>query len=257
MLQRDRSRWSPAPSRGIGRAIALELGAPGRHGRRHRDQRRTAPHEIQRVPRRGRHHRQGVVLDVSDAAAAVDACWPTIEKKYGAISDPGQQRRHHPRQSADAHEGRGVGRRDRHQPQGRVPPVARGAARHDEGALRPHHQHHLGGGRDRAIAGQANYAAAKAGMVGMTKSLARELGSRNITVNCVAPGFIDTDMTRALPEAQREALLAQIPLGRLGRPRTSPPRSRSWLARGRLHHRRDPARQRRHVHELESVAPSQ
>ncbi|HEY5897514.1 MAG TPA: 3-oxoacyl-ACP reductase FabG [Burkholderiales bacterium] len=65
-------------------------------------------------------------------------------------------------------------------------------------------------------AGQANYAAAKAGVVGMTKSLARELGSRNITVNCVAPGFIDTDMTRALTEAQRSALLAQIPLGRLG-----------------------------------------
>ncbi|MGH8705355.1 MAG: 3-oxoacyl-ACP reductase FabG, partial [Burkholderiales bacterium] len=66
--------------------------------------------------------------------------------------------------------------------------------------------------------GQANYAAAKAGVVGMTKSLARELGSRNITVNCVAPGLIDTDMTRALPEAQRNALLAQIPLGRLGKP---------------------------------------
>ncbi|MGA8050513.1 MAG: 3-oxoacyl-ACP reductase FabG [Burkholderiales bacterium] len=66
--------------------------------------------------------------------------------------------------------------------------------------------------------GQANYAAAKAGVVGMTKSLARELGSRNITVNCVAPGFIDTDMTRALTEEQRSALLQQIPLGRLGRP---------------------------------------
>ncbi len=64
--------------------------------------------------------------------------------------------------------------------------------------------------------GQANYAAAKAGVVGMTKSLARELGSRNITVNCVAPGFIDTDMTRALSEGQRAALLTQIPLGRLG-----------------------------------------
>ncbi len=65
-------------------------------------------------------------------------------------------------------------------------------------------------------AGQTNYAAAKAGMFGFSKSLAREVGSRGITVNCVAPGFIDTDMTRALPEAQREALANQIPLGRLG-----------------------------------------
>jgi 3-oxoacyl-[acyl-carrier protein] reductase len=67
-------------------------------------------------------------------------------------------------------------------------------------------------------AGQMNYAAAKAGVVGMSKSLAREIGSRNITVNCVAPGFIDTDMTRALSEEQRSALLGQIPLARLGSP---------------------------------------
>ncbi|MBA2722596.1 MAG: 3-oxoacyl-ACP reductase FabG [Methylibium sp.] len=67
-------------------------------------------------------------------------------------------------------------------------------------------------------AGQANYAAAKAGVAGMTRSLARELGSRGITVNCVAPGFVATDMTEALPEAHKAALLAQIPLGRLGQP---------------------------------------
>lgn len=65
-------------------------------------------------------------------------------------------------------------------------------------------------------AGQANYAAAKAGMIGFSKSLAKEIGSRNITVNVVAPGFIDTDMTRILPEEQRNAMLQQIPLGRLG-----------------------------------------
>ena len=65
-------------------------------------------------------------------------------------------------------------------------------------------------------AGQANYAAAKAGVAGMTRSLAREVGSRGITVNCVAPGFIETDMTKGLGEAQSVALLAQIPLGRLG-----------------------------------------
>jgi 3-oxoacyl-[acyl-carrier protein] reductase len=67
-------------------------------------------------------------------------------------------------------------------------------------------------------AGQANYAAAKAGVAGMTRALAREVGSRGITVNCVAPGFIDTDMTRALNEQQTQALLGQIPLGRLGQP---------------------------------------
>jgi 3-oxoacyl-[acyl-carrier protein] reductase len=66
--------------------------------------------------------------------------------------------------------------------------------------------------------GQANYAAAKAGVAGMTRALARELGSRNITVNCVAPGFIATDMTAALPEAQHQALMVQIPLGKLGTP---------------------------------------
>lgn len=67
-------------------------------------------------------------------------------------------------------------------------------------------------------AGQTNYAAAKAGMIGFSKSLAQEVGSRGITVNCVAPGFIDTDMTRSLPEAQRQKLLERIPLGRLGSP---------------------------------------
>ena len=66
--------------------------------------------------------------------------------------------------------------------------------------------------------GQANYAAAKAGVAGMTRALARELGSRNITVNCVAPGFIETDMTAALAEEQQKALLGQIPLGHLGKP---------------------------------------
>jgi len=67
-------------------------------------------------------------------------------------------------------------------------------------------------------AGQTNYAAAKAGLMGFSKALAREVGSRGITVNVVAPGFIDTDMTRALPEAARDALLGQIPLSRLGQP---------------------------------------
>jgi len=67
-------------------------------------------------------------------------------------------------------------------------------------------------------AGQTNYAAAKAGMIGFSKSLAQEVGSRGITVNCVAPGFIDTDMTRSLPDAARQKLLERIPAGKLGVP---------------------------------------
>jgi 3-oxoacyl-[acyl-carrier protein] reductase len=66
--------------------------------------------------------------------------------------------------------------------------------------------------------GQTNYSATKAGVLGFTKSLARELGPRNITVNCVSPGFIDTDMTKKLPDASREALLTSVPLGRFGSP---------------------------------------
>jgi 3-oxoacyl-[acyl-carrier protein] reductase len=67
-------------------------------------------------------------------------------------------------------------------------------------------------------AGQVNYSAAKAGLVGLTKSLAQEIGSRGITVNCVSPGFIDTDMTQGMPEAARVAITARIPAGRLGTP---------------------------------------
>lgn len=70
----------------------------------------------------------------------------------------------------------------------------------------------------RGNAGQANYAASKAGLIGMTKSLAKELGSRNVTVNAVAPGFIDTDMTRVLPDNVKEGILAQIPMGNFGTP---------------------------------------
>ena len=93
-------------------------------------------------------------------------------------------------------------------------------------------------------AGQANYGAAKAGIIGFTKSLAREVGSRNITVNVVAPGFIDTDMTRVLPDDQRSAMLSQVPLGRLGDAEdiaaaVAFPGVRRW----RLHHRGNVARE--------------
>ena len=149
-----------------------------------------------------------------------------------------------------------MGRDHGDQPQAGVPPVARRVLR---GMMKARH------GRIINIAsvvgasgnaGQANYAAAKAGVVGFTKSLAQEIGSRNITVNCVAPGFIDTDMTRALTDAQRQALLGQIPLGRLGAPEDIA-RAVVFLAspQAALHHGRDAARQRRHVHGL-TIGPA-
>ena len=98
-------------------------------------------------------------------------------------------------------------------------------------------------------AGQTNYAAAKAGMIGFTHSLAREVGSRGITVNVVAPGFIETDMTRALAAEQRAALIAQMPVGRLGQAEDiAQCRGVSGSPRAALYHGRDAARQRRDVH---------
>ena len=104
-------------------------------------------------------------------------------------------------------------------------------------------------------AGQSNYAAAKAGIIAFSKSLAREIGSRGVTVNVVAPGFIDTDMTRALPEEQRSALLGQIALQRSVKRTTSPRPSPSWRPRGGLHHRGNPARQWGHAHGLSDIRP--
>ena len=162
-----------------------------------------------------------------------------------------QQRRHHPRHAAFAHEAGGLGRRHPDQSRLGVPAVEGGSARHDEGAQGPHHQHRARWSGVIGNAGQANYAAAKAGIIGFSKSLAREVGSRAITVNVVAPGFIDTDMTRALGEEQRAALGAQIPLGRLGEPgRYCRGGGFPGLPGSGLHHRRNAARERRHAHGL-------
>ena len=95
-------------------------------------------------------------------------------------------------------------------------------------------------------AGQVNYAASKAGLVGLARSIARELGSRGITANVVAPGFVDTDMTRALPDARRAEILGQVPLGRYATRRGDRLRRHvAGLRRRRIHHRRgDPGRRR-------------
>ena len=99
--------------------------------------------------------------------------------------------------------------------------------------------------------GQANYAASKAGMIGFTKALAAEVASRNVTANCIAPGFIKTPMTDALNDKQRETILSKVPAARLGTPRGHRRRrGLPRLQRVRLRHRTDPACQRRHGHDL-------
>ena len=132
-----RSRWSPAPRAASATRSREELGKAGRQGRRHRDQRR-------RARRRCRGDRQGAGRARRGAVRRARRSDAEGARRH---RDPGEQRRHHARQPRAAHEGRGVGRGDRDQPARGVPPVARGDARHDEGALGPHHQHHLGGRR--------------------------------------------------------------------------------------------------------------
>jgi 3-oxoacyl-[acyl-carrier protein] reductase len=200
-------------SRGIGRAIALALGARGVVvvG--------TATSEAGAAlisealaPQGGR----GIVLDVNDGAA-LEAAVDAIVKQYGGlqilVNNAGITRDTLAMRMKDAdwdavldtnlkavfRASRAVMRTMMKQRYGRIVSITSvvGASGNP---------------------GQANYAAAKAGVAGMTRALARELGSRGVTVNCVAPGFIATDMTDKLAEAQRAALLAQIPVGRLGSP---------------------------------------
>ena len=199
-------------TRGIGRAIATELAAAGLKvvG--------TATTEVgaRAITEALAAHTgcRGIMLDVTDAAA-VDAAVDALVKEHGAIhvlvNNAGITR-----------DGLSMRMKDDDW-DAVVDTNLKAVFRMSRAAIRPMMKQRYG----RIVnitsvvgasgnPGQANYAAAKAGVAGMTRSLARELGSRGITVNCVAPGFIDTDMTRALPEAQTAALMAQIPLGRLG-----------------------------------------
>ncbi len=200
-------------SRGIGRAIAAELAARGVKviGTATTDPGAQAIGEAL-APQGGR----GIALNVNDAAA-VDAAIDAIVKEHGAlhilVNNAGITRDTLAMRMKDEdwdavldtnlkavfRASRAVMRTMMKQRYGRIVNITSvvGASGNP---------------------GQANYAAAKAGVAGMTRALARELGSRGITVNCVAPGFIATDMTDALPDAQKTALLAQIPLGRLGAP---------------------------------------
>jgi 3-oxoacyl-[acyl-carrier protein] reductase len=202
-------------SRGIGRAIALELGRAGARvvGTATTEVGARAIDEYLAVAGvQGR----GVVLDVA-SQASVDQCFKEIEGREGVpsilVNNAGVTRDGLlMRMSAD--DWQTVIETDLSAVYRTCKAVMRGMMKARRGRI-VNIASVVG---VMGNAGQANYAAAKAGMIGFTKSLAREVGSRNITVNVVAPGFIVTDMTEALGEAQRAALLGQVPLGRLGSP---------------------------------------
>jgi len=198
-------------SRGIGRAIALKLAADGLHvvGTATTEAGAQAIGQAL-APWAG----EGLVLNVTDAAA-LDAAIDGVVKRHGGLhvlvnnagitrdslsmrmKDEDWDAVHDTNLKAVFRACRAATRPMMKQRHGRIVNITSVV-----GAI--------------GNAGQANYAAAKAGVAGLSRALARELGARGITVNCVAPGFIATDMTEGLPEAARTALLAQIPLGRLG-----------------------------------------
>jgi 3-oxoacyl-[acyl-carrier protein] reductase len=202
-------------TRGIGRAIALEL---GRRGARvvGTATRAEGAQAIDAYLAAGAVQGRGVVLDVADAAS-VEACFRDVEAREGTptilVNNAGVTRDGLLlRMSAD--DWQAVIETDLSAVYRTCKAVLRGMMKARRGRI-------INIASVVGVmgnAGQANYAAAKAGMIGFTKSLAREVGSRAITVNAVAPGFIVTDMTDALGEAARAALLGQVPLGRLGSP---------------------------------------
>ena len=200
-------------SRGIGRAIAMELASRGARvvGTATSDAGAAAIDEALAA-----HGGAGIVLDVRDALAC-DAAVASIQKDYGAldilVNNAGITKDNLAMRMKDDDWSDVIDTN-----LSAVFRLARGVLR---GMVKAR------GGRIVNITsvvgssgngGQANYAAAKAGVAGMTRALAQEVGSRGITVNCVAPGFIDTDMTKGLAPAQVEALTGRIPLGRLGKP---------------------------------------
>jgi 3-oxoacyl-[acyl-carrier protein] reductase len=202
-------------SRGIGRAVALALAEQGAKVIGTATSTSGAA-DIERALHEAGHEGAGIALDVTDAAAC-EAAIAEVEKRFGAVgilvNNAGITRDNLAMRMKDDEWDavldtnlKAVFRMSRL--------VMRGMMKAKKGRIINITSVVGSSGNP----GQANYAAAKAGVAGMSRALARELGSRNITVNCVAPGFIDTDMTKVLPEEQRQALTGQIALGRLGQP---------------------------------------
>ena len=202
-------------TRGIGRAIALALARDGAIvvGTATTD---AGAASIDAALKEGGHAGAGIRLDVTDAAAS-DAAIADVEKRFGPVAilvnNAGITRDNLAVRMKDDEWDAIMATN--------LKPAFRLAKACLRGMMKARRGRIIQIGSvvgSTGNPGQANYAAAKAALVGFTKSLAQEVGSRNITVNCVAPGFVDTDMTRTLAEAQREALLARVPLGRLGTP---------------------------------------
>lgn len=212
-MLRDQVLLVTGASRGIGRAIALEAGKVGATviGTATTE---TGAADIQRALDAAHIQGWGAVLNVTDAASC-EAVLSEIERRYGfvtvLVNNAGITRDNLAMRMKDEDWDAVI--------ETNLKAVFRLSKAVMRGMMKSRH------GRIINItsvvgssgnSGQANYAAAKAGVAGMSRAMARELGSRNITVNCVAPGFIETDMTKSLSDAQREALLGQIALGRLG-----------------------------------------
>jgi 3-oxoacyl-[acyl-carrier protein] reductase len=202
-------------TRGIGRAIALALASAGATviGTATTD---DGAAKIAEYLAAAGHAGSGIRLDVADGAA-VDAALADIEARFGAVAilvnNAGITRDNLLLRMKDDEWDAVMATN--------LKPAFRLAKGVLRGMMKARHGRIIQIGSVVGTSGnpgQANYAAAKAALVGFTKSLAQEVGSRNITINCIAPGFIDTDMTKALPEGQRAKLLERIPLGRLGSP---------------------------------------
>jgi 3-oxoacyl-[acyl-carrier protein] reductase len=202
-------------TRGIGRAIAIRLAANGAVVVGTATTEEGAGQIAAYLAETG-NGGTGLRLDVTDAAA-MDAALATIEQRFGTITilvnNAGITRDNLLLRMKDEEWDAVIATN--------LKPVFRLAKAVLRGMMKVRHGRIVQIGSvvgTSGSAGQTNYAAAKAALIGFTKSLAQEVASRNITVNCVAPGFIDTDMTRVLPETQRTALLSRIPLGRMGVP---------------------------------------
>ena len=203
-------------SRGIGRATALELAAAGAAiGVNYRSDAAGAAEVVGAIEAAGGRALalQADVAKPEEAAALVARC----EEELGETRRARVQRRHHARQPHRAHHARGL-RRVIATNLGGAFHVCQAAARR---MLRRRRGSIVTMSSIVGIhgnAGQTNYSASKAGLIGLTKSLAKEIGSRGVRVNCIAPGYIATELTDVLPESAREALLGATPLGRLGEP---------------------------------------